>query len=43
MNYFDVIILDINMPIMDGFEACERIMKFLYNDTNEAESKESSL
>ena len=43
MNYFDVIILDINMPIMDGFEACERIKKFLYNDLDETESKESSI
>ena len=24
-NYFDVIILDLNMPIVDGFEACTRI------------------
>ena len=24
-NYFDVMVLDINMPIMDGFELCEKI------------------
>ena len=24
-SYFDVIILDINMPVMGGVEACERI------------------
>ena len=24
-TYFDVIMLDINMPIMDGFEACKII------------------
>jgi CheY-like chemotaxis protein len=28
-NYFDVIVLDINMPIMDGFETYEKIDKYL--------------
>jgi len=28
-NFFDVIVLDLNMPIMDGFEACSRIKKYL--------------
>ena len=28
-DYYQVIILDINMPIMDGFEACDRIDKYL--------------
>jgi CheY-like chemotaxis protein len=28
-NYFDVIVLDINMPIMDGFETYEKINKYL--------------
>jgi CheY-like chemotaxis protein len=23
--YFDIILLDINMPISDGFDACEKI------------------
>jgi CheY-like chemotaxis protein len=25
VDYFDVIILDINMPIMDGLESCQLI------------------
>lgn len=28
-NFFDVIVLDINMPIMDGFETCSKIKKYL--------------
>lgn len=26
-NLFDLIVLDLNMPISDGFEACKNIMK----------------
>jgi len=29
LNYYSVIILDINMPIMDGFEACSKISQYL--------------
>jgi CheY-like chemotaxis protein len=28
-NHFDVILLDINMPIMNGFETCEKINKYI--------------
>jgi CheY-like chemotaxis protein len=28
-NHFDAILLDINMPIMDGFECCEKINKYI--------------
>lgn len=28
-SYFDAIVLDINMPIMDGFETFEKITKYL--------------
>lgn len=28
-NYFDVIVLDINMPIMDGFECCQIMEQLL--------------
>ena len=31
---FDVILMDLNMPIMDGFESCKLIKKF-YKDCNE--------
>jgi chemotaxis response regulator CheB len=30
-NYFDAIVLDINMPIMDGFETYEKITKYLWS------------
>ena len=28
-DFFDIILLDIQMPIMDGFEACEKISNYL--------------
>ncbi len=28
-NYFDVILMDINMPIMDGLESCKKINQHL--------------
>ena len=34
-DYFKVILLDINMPIMDGYEACQRI----YNNLTIADNK----
>lgn len=30
----DIILMDLNMPIMDGYTACEKIIKF-YNTINE--------
>lgn len=32
--HFDAIILDLNMPIMDGHEACEKIIQ-IYKDYND--------
>jgi CheY-like chemotaxis protein len=32
VDFFNVIMLDINMPIMDGLEACERMKNYLYED-----------
>jgi CheY-like chemotaxis protein len=34
-NYYDAVILDINMPIMDGFEACQLIFNYL-NENHQA-------
>ena len=28
-NYYNAIILDLNMPIMDGYEACAKIDRYL--------------
>lgn len=32
-RHFDAIILDLNMPIMDGFEACKQIIQ-IYKEYN---------
>lgn len=32
VDYFKVIVLDINMPIMNGFKACDRIYSYLMGD-----------
>jgi len=32
-NYYDAIILDINMPIMDGIQACKKINAYLNEDS----------
>lgn len=33
-RYYDLIFLDLNMPILNGYETCEQIIKF-YRDKNE--------
>ena len=33
-NYFDLIVLDINMPIMGGLEACARIYNYLSQESS---------
>jgi CheY-like chemotaxis protein len=38
IDFFDLIILDINMPIMDGWEACLRIHKFCNRRGGKAEN-----
>ena len=35
-EHFDAIIMDLNMPIMDGWEACKRILQ-IYKDFNECQ------
>ena len=32
MDFFSAIILDINMPVMDGYEACNSIYDYLTQD-----------
>lgn len=44
---YDLIILDINMPVTDGFEACKKIIEILRNKSSKidikARNKSSSL
>ena len=42
-DYFDVIVLDINMPIMDGMEACRLIHKHFNCEVGPKSSSSSSL
>jgi len=37
LGHFSVILLDINMPIMGGLEACERIGSYLLGGSSRAE------
>jgi len=34
IDYFDIVLMDLNMPIMDGFEACKRIHAYLTDHEN---------
>lgn len=31
-DYFDLVVLDLNMPISDGYETCKNIVKFFKDD-----------
>ena len=31
-NFFDLVILDLNMPISDGYETCKNIVKFFKSE-----------
>ena len=40
---FDIVLLDLNMPISDGFEACQKILKLYDKDSIFKIEKKSSL
>jgi len=35
MRYYDLILLDLNMPILSGDEACKKIIDFYINQTKD--------
>ena len=40
-DYFSAVLLDINMPIMDGFKSCLRMVQHLYADALEQQGNDS--